>query len=201
MIWDAHRIKGTCKMYGKPCTDEHIAADVRYMNRRGFLLPGHSGELFWSSGGERAGSVNYFVSFDRVHFKYRIRRNNGPWTHVSADALLTSTPCHFGGQRPWWHCPRCHRRVALLYLLESVACRRCFDLAYRSERESGIDRAVRRADKIRDRLRWEPGILNGHGFKPKGMHWRTYERLVAEHDLYANGAVRAMVSRPHRRAR
>ncbi len=26
---------------------------------------------------------------------------------------------------------------------------------------------------------WEPGILNGHGGKPKGMHWRTYERLTS----------------------
>jgi hypothetical protein len=38
------------------------------------------------------------------------------------------------------------------------------------------------ADRIRDKLGWEPGILNGDGIKPKGMHWRTLQRLVAEHD-------------------
>ena len=26
------------------------------------------------------------------------------------------------------------------------------------------------------------GILNGNGWKPKGMHWRTFERLRAAHD-------------------
>jgi hypothetical protein len=29
---------------------------------------------------------------------------------------LSWTPCHFGGQRPWLHCPHCQRRVARLFL-------------------------------------------------------------------------------------
>jgi len=31
-------------------------------------------------------------------------------------------------------------------------------------------------------LGWEPGCLNGHGEKPKGMRWDTFERLAAQHD-------------------
>jgi hypothetical protein len=27
--------------------------------------------------------------------------------------------------------------------------------------------------------------LDGNGLKPKGMHWKTYKRLVAEHDYLA----------------
>ncbi len=46
--------------------------------------------------------------------------------------------------------------------------------------------AVRRADKVSARLGWTPGILSGHEGKPKGAHWRTYERLVAAHDRYAD---------------
>jgi hypothetical protein len=37
--------------------------------------------------------------------------------------------------------------------------------------------ASTRADKLRKRLGWEAGILNGDGGKPKGMHWKTYQRL------------------------
>jgi hypothetical protein len=37
-------------------------------------------------------------------------------------------------------------------------------------------------DKIRDRLEWEPGILNGEGLKPKGMHWSTFNRLKKKHN-------------------
>ena len=75
------------------------------------------------------------------------------------------------------------------------ACRQCNRLAYRSQREADDDRATRRADKLRNRLGWEPGILNGNGWKPKGMHWRTFERLQASHDAYVSQSMRAMMSR------
>ena len=73
--------------------------------------------------------------------------------------------------------------MAILYSGEIFACRHCHQLAYPSQREAGYDRAARQADKIRERLGWESGILNGKGWtKPKGMHWRTFERLNAEYD-------------------
>ena len=36
---------------------------------------------------------------------------------------------------------------------------------------------------------WEPGILNGNGGKPKGMHWRVFERLEARHDALVNASL------------
>ena len=51
-------------------------------------------------------------------------------------------------------------------------------LAYASAREDVCDRATRRADRLRARLGWEPGILNGNGGKPKWMRRRTFERLA-----------------------
>lgn len=50
-------------------------------------------------------------------------------------------------------------------------------LVYRCQRETDDDRACRRADTIRRRLGWEPGIVNSNGLKPNGMQWRTCERL------------------------
>jgi hypothetical protein len=52
-------------------------------------------------------------------------------------------------------------------------------VAYRTQRDQAYDRASSRADRIRNRLGREPGILNDAGGKPKGMHWRTFERLQA----------------------
>jgi hypothetical protein len=67
------------------------------------------------------------------------------------------------------------RRVAILYAGGIFACRCCYQLAYASSREDAGGRATRRADRLRARLGWEPGILNGEGGKPKWMRWRTFE--------------------------
>lgn len=56
------------------------------------------------------------------------------------------------------------------------------------------DRATRRADTIRRRLGWEPGILNDNGLKLKGMHWRTCDRLKGEHNAHITLAVARMAA-------
>ncbi len=89
----------------------------------------------------------------------------------------------------------CGRRVALLCCGAVFACRHCHRLVYRSQREADDDRASRRADKLRDRLGWEPGIQNGNGLKPKGMHWCTFERLQIKHDANVNAALAGMAAK------
>ena len=123
---------------------------------------------------------------DRVILTYRHQSPGNEWKDESYPVYLDRTDCHLGGQRPWFLCPAsgCSRRVALLYGGRIFACRHCYQLAYQSQRETDFDRAARRADKIRDKLGWEPGILNGGGLKPRGMHWKTFERLNRNHDAF-----------------
>jgi hypothetical protein len=64
-------------------------------------------------------------------------------------------PCNFGGEWPWFGSPgiRCGRRVAVLYGPgKYFLCRHCYDLRYKSQREDKNDRALRRAQMIRQRL-------------------------------------------------
>ena len=106
---------------------------------------------------------------------------------------MESTACALGGHRRWFACPTCTWRVAVLYGAGRLfACRRCKGLAYASQGESYDDRSARRADRIRKRLGWPAGILNGPGAKPKGMHWRTYERLLAQHDEFVGVSLAGM---------
>lgn len=80
----------------------------------------------------------------------------------------------------------------MLYGGGVYACRHCHNLAYRTQREQVYDRASSRADRIRKRLGWEPGILNGDGGKPKGMHWATFMRVKARHDAHVNKSLVGM---------
>lgn len=33
---------------------------------------------------------------------------------------------------------------------------------------------------------WPPGVIRGHGAKPKHLHWATYARLLRKYDAYVN---------------
>lgn len=72
---------------------------------------------------------------------------------------LEWTSLHFGGRRAWFLCPArgCGRRVAVLYGGSTFACRYCHKLVYECQRETADDRAMRRADTIRRRLKWPRG--------------------------------------------
>jgi len=40
-----------------------------------------------------------------------------------------------------------------------------------------------------------PGILNGNGWKPNGMHWSTFERLTAQHDAFVQVSLAGMAAK------
>jgi hypothetical protein len=44
-------------------------------------------------------------------------------------------------------------------------------------------------------MSWEPGFLNGGGNKPKGMHWRTFERLQALHSTKVHAYLGGIMAR------
>lgn len=95
--------------------------------------------------------------------------------HGGQPISTTSTPCGFGGRRYWFLCPDCGRRCAILY---PVRCRLCAKARYATEHKSQSSRKIAKAHKIRERLgQTEGGLLAPFPGKPKGMHWRTYERI------------------------
>jgi len=172
--------------------EEFRSLDVRRLQRDGYLKPNLSFGWQWSRNGERVAWINVRTDFDRIVLDYRHRSNGKEWKDESYPVLLQWTLCNFGGKRPWFICPvsGCGRRVAILYGGRIFACRHCHQLAYPSQRETYDDRAARRADKVREKLGWEPGILNGRSWtKPKGMHQRTFERLLREHDSLISEAL------------
>jgi hypothetical protein len=181
---------------GKSLTTDCRSLDVRRLHRDGLLTPGLVYGWNWTLSGETLASIQVRTADDRLTLSYRFRSGGGEWRPMEYPVRLARTPCTYGGVRSWFVCG-CGARVALLYRGASgvFVCRRCNQLAYACQRESAGDRATRRADKIRERLGWEPGILNGPERKPDRMHTRTYARLKAQHDACVRVSLAWMVDR------
>ena len=102
------------------------------------------------------------------------------------DVGITTSSCHYGNYRYWFNCPNCNKRVGVLYCAGLFVCRHCIGANYANQLMQPIDKLFRKVAKIRHRLEWKPGIAYGHGSRPKGMHRKTYDRLVSEHDRIAD---------------
>ena len=98
--------------------------------------------------------------------------------------LLTTGSQPFGGRRWWFVCPRTGQLAARLHLPSGAytfACRKAYRLAYRSQREAPHDHALSRAFTLRRKL-GDDGGIGDYVTKPKGMHWRTFERAMKRID-------------------
>jgi hypothetical protein len=178
--------------YGGRTTCESCkSVDVRRWHREGRLQAGRCFSCSWTCAGEPSGTINVRAECDAVFLIYRAQSwGSSEWKSIEQRVPITWTACHLGGQRPWFVCSvysggrYCGRRVAVLYGAgELFACRRCYGLAYASQQESALHRRLRRAQKIRLGLGGSADIFDDFPDKPKGMHWRTYERLRHTYDI------------------
>lgn len=182
---------------GKETTTDMRALDVRYLHRQGLLTPGRTSSVNWSRCGNIIASLQIEAQDQQVILRYRCQRLNSDWENMEYPVTLEKTGCHLGGQRVWFRCPAqgCGKRVAILYGGNVFACRHCHTLTYASTRETKDDRASRKADRIREKLGWEAGILNPNGIKPKGMHWKTFHQLQLKHDVLVNQSLAGIIRR------
>jgi len=165
---------------------EHCPAlDARRLHRDGLLRPGQAYPYHWRRNGERAASINITFAEDRVVLSYQRLLGGSEWRTERYSVLLEWSSCNYGGRRAWFRCPAsgCGRRVAILYGSSGTfACRHCYRLAYSSQRIQAWDRALRRAQAIRQRLGGTANMYDPFPQRPKGMHWWTYWEFRRQHD-------------------
>ena len=163
----------------KRTTEEVNRVDIRYMKKRRLLRPGNSGSLSWSCGEEQTGSVRYQVNNNYLRLIYRTRTYGDDWQEMDEKIWFQRTSCNYGGQRLWFSCPHCHSRVAIIYGNGMrFLCRHCYGLPYASQGETSLDRLARKIRKIRTRLDVDIDLDFPIYMKPKGMHWKTFDKLV-----------------------
>jgi hypothetical protein len=147
------------------------------------------GTLSWSRGDQPAGTVSYEATYDGIVF--RIVESG---LDICETVWFDRTDCHFGGQRIWFHCPNCGRRIGVIHLAGGrFLCRHCHKLPYSSQREAYTDRMYRKARRIRKRLGASNNVFESVWDKPKGMHWRTFERLQERERATTTLAMRSLM--------
>ena len=161
---------GAGRPASRPQTSWASRLDVRKMTRDGVLVAGSTTTWRWSNG--LVANITANEASIEVAYCYTFAEGE---RDVQAQVRLTQTPCPFGGSRSWFACPRCNRRVAILYLWGYPACRACCRMGYPSQSEDAIDRSWRRTWKIETKL--AGGASDWNYRRPKGMRKATFERL------------------------
>jgi hypothetical protein len=161
--------------------------DINQLREKGCLRPGWSSTCQWINGKEVASSINLRAEAERLHLSYKVRVVDGKWEDMIETIPIVHLHCRFGGSRPYFICPGpkegadCGRRITKLYLsFRLFLCRQCNQLAYASQFEQPWKRALRRANKLKQRLGIDVEIGDPFPDKPKGMWTRTYSRFLEE---------------------
>lgn len=122
--------------------------------------------------------LHYSWTESKESFDYKIR--------------LSKTPVNFGGFRYWFHCPETNKRVGKLFLIPSdgrFISRHVYKIYYASQMESDLDRMISKRHKIESKL------SDPYYIKPKGMHQKTFDRLIEEYDHYDTMSACLMMER------
>ncbi|MBF0371587.1 MAG: hypothetical protein HQL52_19290 [Magnetococcales bacterium] len=157
--------------------EDTLQLDINFLRRLGGLNVGARGKVFWDPG---KGIVFQMKACDQLVLMYRCRLDQGDWESVEQSIRLSGIPRHLGGQERYFICPgaHCGRRVKKLYLSwKYFACRHCYRLSYRSQRERGIAQIVSRMDKIRVLLGGNRELFPS---KPPNMRQDRYDQLIDE---------------------
>ena len=143
--------------------------DIRRWQRECKLKAGGSFTWAWTCNGEPVGNIGVAVESGAVRLIYSIQGHDNQWRDASQSITVQTTPCHYGGSRPWFACPICRDRAAVLYLRSGrFACRHCNRIAYQSQSGSMHHRVCNLYHRLADKL--EDG-------KPKWQRWATFNRL------------------------
>lgn len=167
-------------------TDPLLKLGIARLRTMGALRPGAWCTHSWTCRGEPSGTITTIMEHDghTLTLDYRTQaQGETEWTPIREAVTIDRTPCHYGGERPWFLCPGCQVRRGVLFSVGGrFRCRQCHQLAYSSTRESPSDRSIRRIQELQR-------TLGGGGWgvpiwdvprKPDGMSWRRYGRLRAE---------------------
>ena len=167
---------------GRHRCEDFAAIDIRDLHRRVQISrPGECVSWRWNRDGKPLCNIDMLFHSDRVV----LTDVTDPAQPRTETIILTQTPCHYGGTRPWFRCPGCRQRCAKLYMRRGrFLCRPCHGLGYLSQLEASAERPRLIAHRIRRSLGASSNLLVPFPNKPARMHWRTYYYIRAKGERY-----------------
>lgn len=168
----------------KDSTTDYRTLNISALKREGCLTLGRSFDWNWWRGDEKRASIGIVIeNRHTMRLRYQSSRNGSAPVQYDYIVVIDWTACHFGGERPWFHCPMCHCRVAKLYGSSVFSCRHCLQLNYPSQQSSKRNRPIDRAWELRHRLGCDAGPFDypaEYIARPKGMHRKTFAKRIAQ---------------------
>jgi hypothetical protein len=119
----------------KSLVTQYHALNIKELARGGWLYPFSKYDWVWRTNkGSHQTTVTITVLKDSLQLLFL----TGIHQHVLQDVQLTYSLGPRGGQRTWFRCPTCPRRVGVLYHANDLPfrCRTCCGLAYPSQYQS-----------------------------------------------------------------
>jgi len=177
----------------KDTVNNYKSISIKFLKQHKQLVGYCSGGISWTRGGEKVGSVSYHVDIsypgaEHIRFEYTTTiRDTGEKIDRDYKVRLEPTKCNYGGQRWWFICNYCKRRVGVLYIGDSdFACRHCYNLTYESRNESrrgffGVMENFFKAEKIREGMKRL--FYNGKPTRKMRRYMALRERLPNEEEL------------------
>lgn len=168
----------------KETAESYRTLNITCIKRDNLLKPGARFDWAWWRQKEKVASIGITIeSRYSLRLRYQSRSYNSEQTQHDYPVAIAWTPCHLGGERPWFCCPDCGRRVLKLYGGSRFICRRCRQLNYPCQQTSKRDRAIDRAWTLRRKLGCEDGLFDypaEYIQRPKGMHRKTFAKRIEQ---------------------
>ena len=161
----------------KQTTDNVLRIRIKDLVSAGFLQRSQSGTINWN-GKWKDSSVGIRYNKEGGYLEISYTCNQSEAIRLQVPIVITKP--HFGGERFWFKCPNCGKKVTSLYIRKRYFyCRECNNLIYRSQQYSFYDRMRLMSQKYESKA-------ETNGIKKKGMHWSTYNELMDKAMDYDN---------------
>ena len=178
--------------------EKQLCLDIRALQRRDALITGRSTTLAFFRNDRLVCQLFVTSNAGSISWSYRSAADNGRKKDpCSNEVEVINTPCYFGGTRPWFSCPSCHKRAAILYFVSSkLVCRTCGHFNYASQQMTDLDYKLKQVAAHRSKLK--AGDMFFHKLsrieKPKHMRYTTYLQILGELHLLERDALKEMIN-------